>query len=245
MTESVTTITLRHMIHAHLLSTISLFSTLDGDELAWLSEKCQMREFAKGNIVVNKDETSSDLMFLLQGQLVVTNLTQDGTEIGLHIIKPGSSFGEISAIDGLPRTASVKAMDHAIVGYLPRADFQELLLRAPQVATQLLQQFASVIRANNRQRVILSINNVQRRVAALLLSYSKPDGNQKQLIVNKLPTQHELAAMANTTRESVSRVINALAEQGLIVKKGRDLRIVQPDEMNRLIQNSEVKPASQ
>lgn len=244
MTESVTTITLRRMIHAHLLSTVGLFAKMDSDNLAWLSDKCHLREFAKGSVVVHKNEASCDLMFLLQGQLVVTDLTQDGTEIGLHIIKPGASFGEISAIDGLPRAASVKAMENSTVGYLPRHDFQQLLMRAPQVASQLLQQFASVIRANNRQRVILSINNVQRRVAALLLSYSKPDGSKNNLIITRLPTQQELAAMANTTRESVSRVINALVEQGLIEKKGRDLRIVQPEEMNRLIQNSEVKPAN-
>ena len=85
------------------------------------------------------------------------------------------------------------------------------------------------------------IGNVQRRVAALLLSYSTPEaGGRKALVIRQLPTQHELAAMANTSRESVSRVLRSLMEQGLIVREGRALVIPDPSAMDRLIQTPEL-----
>ncbi|GHD78516.1 Crp/Fnr family transcriptional regulator [Vogesella fluminis] len=228
------------MINTQILNRVKLFSDLPPEQLNWLSVLCNMREFQKGAIVVNKDENSNDLMFLLQGQLVVTDVTQDGIEIGLYIIKPGYSFGEISAIDSLPRAATVKAMEKSIVGFLPGIEFQNLLLIAPKIASQLLKQFASTIRENNRQRIILSINNVHRRVAALLLSYSRPDSEQGGLVITNLPTQQELAAMANTTRESISRVLRSLIDNGILEKSGRVIRIIEAEKINKIINNSSV-----
>lgn len=228
------------MIHVNLLSDIQLFSALSPETLEWLSGRCYMKEYAKHQDVILKGDTTTDLQFLMYGRLMVLDVAQNGQEVALHIVKPGECFGELSALDGKPRAASLKTMENSLVGSLPREGFMELLDRAPQVGKMLLERFAAVIRANNQQRVILSINNVQRRVAALLMSHSnQADSSGKTLVIQRLPTQQELAAMANTTRESVSRVINALIEQGLVVKQGRELRIVQPETMKKLIQKEE------
>lgn len=196
-----------------------------------------MKEFTKNQDIIRKGDPSTDLLFLLQGRVMVMDVAQNGQEVALHIVQPGDCFGELSALDGLPRAASLRAMENCLIGILPRAGFLELLDRSPAVAKMLLERFAMVIRANNQQRVILSINNVQRRVAALLLTHSQ-SGEQagQSLIIRRLPTQQELAAMANTSRESVSRVLSTLIEQGLILREGRELRIPDPTALERMIQ---------
>ncbi|TCW32968.1 Crp/Fnr family transcriptional regulator [Gulbenkiania mobilis] len=228
------------MIQAHLLHQISLFAPLSPETLEWLGQHTALHEYGKQEQVIGKNEPSTELLFLIKGRLLVMDVAQDGQEVGLHIIQPGDYFGELSAIDGLPRAASVRAMEPSVVGKLSRECFQQLMSMAPSVTRAMLDRFALVIRANNKRRVILSINNVQRRVAALLLSYSTPEaGGRKALVIRQLPTQHELAAMANTSRESVSRVLRSLMEQGLIVREGRALVIPDPSAMDRLIQNAQ------
>lgn len=225
------------MIHVNLLAQVQLFSHCTPDTLEWLSELCFMREYANHQDVVRKGDATTDLLFLMKGRLLVLDVAQNGQEVALHILQPGDCFGELSALDGEPRAASIRAMEHSLVGSLAREHFHILLKRSPPVAQMLLERFAMVIRANNRQRVILSINNVQRRVAALLLSHtSQPPQPGQMQVIKRLPTQHELAAMANTSRESVSRVLNALMEQGLVVRQGRELRIPDPAALEKMIQ---------
>jgi CRP/FNR family transcriptional regulator len=228
------------MIHVNLLSQVHLFSVLNTETLEWLSGQCRLKEYAKNQDVVCKGDHTTELLFLLQGRLLVLDTATDGQQIALHIIQPGDCVGELSAIDGEPRAATLRAMDPAVVGLLPREAFSALLDRSPAVSKILLQRFAAVVRANNRQRVILSINNVQRRVAALLLSHSKKNEEGGKggttLIIRRLPTQQELAAMANTSRESVSRVLSALIEQGLVIREGRDLLIPNPAALQKMIQ---------
>jgi len=231
------------MIHVNLLSQVRLFSAANPETLEWLSGHCHLKEYAKHQDVLRKGDTTTDLLFLLQGRLMVLDVAQNGQEVALHIVQPGDCFGELSALDGKPRAASLKTMENSLIGNLSREGFLALLDRAPSVSKMLLERFAAVIRANNQQRVILSINNVQRRVAALLLNHSKQNegaqpnpGTTNMLVIQRLPTQQELAAMANTSRESVSRVINALIEQGLIVKEGRELRIPDPAALQKMIQ---------
>lgn len=240
LTEDVTAITLCLMIHVNLLASVSLFSTLNPDLLEWLSQQAQMTEYAKNDPVIRKDDQSTDLLFLLKGSLMAMDVTNNGQEVGLHIIAPGHCFGELSAIDGLPRAATVRAMETSLVGSISKESLAGIIERSPRIAQSLLVQFAGIIRVNNKRRVILSINNVQRRVAALLLSHSdqenKAQGSKKILVIRKLPTQQELAAMANTSRESVSRVLGGLIEQGLIIREGKELHIPNPDALNQLIQ---------
>ncbi|WP_083460555.1 Crp/Fnr family transcriptional regulator [Gulbenkiania mobilis] len=229
------------MIPSRLLALVPLFSTLPAAELEWLSQRSSCVHHEKNALVVEKNAASSELLFLLTGRLLVVDRTPEGQEVGLHVIQAGEYFGELSAVDGLPRAASVRALEASQVGCLAREDFQALMIRAPDIMRTVLERFALAIRANNKRRVILSLSNVQRRVAAVLLTYSAPDGlGQKTLVIRQLPPQHELAALANTSRESVSRVLRSLMEQGLIVREGRALLIPDPSAMDRLIQTPEL-----
>lgn len=222
------------MISTSLLRAISLFAPLTPETLDWLSQQCYMRKFDKQATVVSKGDTTSDLMFLLQGQLMVYDVAGNGQEVGLHILQAGECFGELSVIDGLPRAAALRTTQPSVVGYMSRGTFYTLMEKEPLVSRFIMQRFAQVIRANNQNRVILSINNVGRRVVALLLNYATRNANAPW-VINQLPSQQALATMANTTRESVSRALNALVERGLITKDGKVLLITDPPALEKFV----------
>lgn len=222
------------MINSSLLRSVSLFASLAPDIMEWLAEQCYMREFDKNTTVIAKGESTTDLMFLLQGQLMVYDIAGNGQEVGLHILQPGAFFGELSAIDGLPRAAALRTTQPSLVGCLSREAFYQLMEKDMAISRFMLQRFATVIRANNQNRVILSINNVGRRVTALLLNYATRQ-ESGALVIDQLPSQQALATLANTTRESVSRALNVLVERGLIAKNGRVLVINDPSALQKLV----------
>lgn len=222
------------MINSSLLRSVTLFAELAPETMEWLTEQCTMREYDKNATVVAKGDKTSELLFLLQGQLMVYDIAGNGQEIGLHILQPGECFGELSAIDGFPRAATLRTTTPSLIGCLPRAAFFQLMDKEASVSRYMLQRFAQVIRANNQSRVILSINNVGRRVVALLMNYANRNDNA-QWVIDQLPSQQALATLANTTRESVSRSLNALIERGLLAKEGKVLVITDPQALQKFV----------
>lgn len=224
------------MISVSLLKTVELFSGLPQEMLERLAEQAQLHEYTKHDIVLRKGDESHDLMFLLKGQLIVSDQLPSGQEVGLYVIEPGSVFGELSVIDGLPRAASITALDSSVVGKLPRHVFLSLLEAHPALALTLLKRFARVIRANNEQRAILGINNVSSRIVALLLERARQAGQTPGVII-KLPNQQQIAVLANTTRESVSRTLAMLRDKGLIAKNGKLIQISDLAALESLVDN--------
>lgn len=212
------------MIQPRVLSSVPLLAGLSAENLAWLGEHSRLQPVSKGAFVIQKGATGTDFLFLAQGRLMVVDISPEGQEIGLHIIEPGEHFGELSVIDGEPRSASVRAMEDSTLGVFTREVFNELVTRDPQIAISLMRRLARTVRASNQRRVIMSIHSVPKRVVAVLLNAVAQMGVQDGQPV-KLPTQQELANLANTTRESVSRVLSALQQQGLIEKQGHQVII--------------------
>src|SRR3569623_940839 len=86
-----------------------LFADLPEQELRVTSGLLRMKNFARRELVCRKDDAADGLYMLFSGMLQAVDIAEDGREIGLNLIKPGSFFGELSVIDGQPRTAHVLA----------------------------------------------------------------------------------------------------------------------------------------
>jgi len=173
-------------------------------------------------------------MFLLTGRLQAVDLTEDGREVGLNFLSPGDYFGELSIIDNLPRSASVVACENSLIAGLPRAQALTLFYQTPLVAERLLKRMASSIRNSANYRTILSIPSAFQRVFALLNQFAKtaPGG---LVVIEKMPTQQEIAIMVNTSRETVSRAIQILLLKGVVEKDMRRLIVRQPDLLNKAV----------
>lgn len=216
------------------LQNIPLLTGLEPALLQQIGLALQFRRMNKGDYVLHKGSAGDQLLFLLAGRLRAVDLTEDGRELGLNILVPGDYFGELSVIDGLPRSASVIAMEAGLIALLPAEQARQLIYQHPLIVERMMQRLAYKIRQAAHHRVILGLPQAHQRVYALLAQLAKkmPDG---QSVIEQPPTQQDISIMANTSRETVSRALNVLIQQGVIEKDARRLLIRHPEQLQALI----------
>ena len=220
------------------LQNIPLLSGLDPAVLKQVEMSMHFRKVEKGDYVLHKGGGGDHLLFLLAGRLRVVDLTEDGREIGLSFLSPGDYFGELSIIDGLPRSASVIATEASLVALLPAAQAISLIYSHALVAERVMKRLAQKIRAASSHRSILGMPNAHQRVFALLsqLVQIAPGG---LAVIENIPTQQEIAIMVNTSRETVSRALQVLIQSGVVEKDLRRLIVRQPEQLKAMILESE------
>ena len=192
------------------LGKLPLLAGVDRETLGKVAAAVTWREVKKREAVLFKGSSGDHLLFLVEGRLQVLDVTESGREIGLNLLTAGDYFGELSIIDGEPRSASVVAMDNSLVALLPKAQAWELFYeRNPLVAERVLLGLAAKLRNASIYQTILCLPNASQRVSALLQRLCKvaPGG---LVVIDFPPKQQELAIMANTSRETVSRATKVL-----------------------------------
>ena len=216
------------------LRKIPLLSELSDEEILRIKPDFRIRQYVKREVVLHKGGTGDGLLFLLGGNLQVIDVTEDGRAIGLRMLVPGDFFGEIALINNSTRSASVVAMTDALVAFLPTATAMHLFSHSPSVASQMLRHLAQKIQRDSEFRALLSINNTAKRIYSFLVLMQKknPDGT----VVENLPTHQDIANMINTSRETVTRALLALTQQGIVQKEPHRLIILQPEALQKLVQ---------
>lgn len=224
---------LSHATAVAHLSRLPLLAGLGPDLLAGLADAMVWREVKKRDSVILKNSAGEHLLFLVQGRLQVLDVTESGREIGLNLLLPGDYFGEISVIDDLPRSASVVAAEACLIGLLPKAQSLALFHQNPLVAERILKGLAKKLRTASIYQTILCLPNAQQRVFALLqrLCSVAPGG---LVVVEQAPKQQELAIMANTSRETVSRAFKVLTDAGVVEKDNHRLIVRKPRQLEAL-----------
>lgn len=216
------------------LRKFTFFSALSDVQLKKISSTLQIRHVEPNEVICHKGEKSEELYLVISGRLQVIEITEDGREIGLNYIESGSLMGELSVIDGLPRSADIVAIEKSTIGCLPKADAHTLFYTIPEMAELMMRHLARIIRTTNQQRVILSIPNAYQRIYAHLISLAQaaPGG---LTVVQNMPKQQQIAIMLNTSRETVSRAIRELELKGIVEKDLRRLIIRRPEILKDLM----------
>ena len=223
----------QRQVQVHLRK-IPLLAELTDEEMAMVKANLRVRQYAKRDVVLHKGGTGDGLMFLLAGHLQVMDVTEEGRAVGLRQLVPGDFFGEIALINDSTRSASVVAMSEALVGMLPAPAALHLLSHSPSVARQMLRHLAQKIQRDSEFRSLLSINNTSRRIYTYLVQQQKR--NEDGTVVENLPTHQDIANMINTSRETVTRALTALVQQGIVKKEPNRLVIQNPEALQKLVQ---------
>ncbi|AVR98398.1 Crp/Fnr family transcriptional regulator [Pseudoduganella armeniaca] len=217
------------------LRRIPLLAELSEEEMARVKADIRIRQYAKRDVVLQKGAAGDSLLFLLTGSLQVIDITEDGRAIGLRMLQPGDFFGEIAVINGTMRSASVVAVTPVLVALLPRQTALHLFAHSPSVANQMLRFLAEKVQRDSEFRALLSIHNTARRIYTFInLLKEKKEGDVH--VVENLPTHQDIANMINTSRETVTRTLLALVQQGIVQKGTHKLIIVKPEALQKLTQ---------
>lgn len=221
-------------IQIHLRK-IPLLAELSDEEVLAIKPEFRIRHYAKREVVLHKGGSGDGLLFLLSGSLQVVDITEDGRAIGLRMLVPGDFFGEIALINGSTRSASVVAMSDVLVAFLPAPVAMNLFSHSPSVARQMLRHLAQKIQRDSEFRALLSINNTSKRIYSYIVLMQKQDADGT--VVENLPTHQDIANMINTSRETVTRALLALTQQGIVQKEPHRLIIKKPEELQKLVQS--------
>ena len=198
-----------------------IWSTFNLDEMV-------AKHFENGNYIFLEDSEGEQCFFVLEGSVKVTRLSKDGREVILAMLNEGDFFGEMSLLDGESRSANVIALEKTKVLTLDRNDFIAVVNDYPQIAVQLLKELARRLRKSDRQIASLSLSDAEKRIALCIIRFADEQGviQNGKVSIPKTPIQQDIANMAGTSRETVSRALGLLEKEDLIERNGRELIIL-------------------
>ena len=210
------------------LSTVSLLHGLDNAELTRFAELTRDRHYPKGSVILFEDDPGDSLFIVKLGRVKVVLVGEDGREVILGMLGVGEHFGELSLIDGKPRSAHVIAVDDTELIILRREDFRRRVEESPPLAWALMSALSKRLRRADEQIGGLVLLDVHGRIARLLADSANATGT-----IEKKLTHQMIAQMIGASRETVSRAMRDFQDRGLITVHRRQITIADQAELER------------
>ncbi len=209
------------------LRNIPIFSDLNDSTLDKIFQSGYIKAYNKNDIILTEEESGNSMFFIVEGKVKVLRSDED-KEIIISLLGPGDFFGEMAILDGMGRSATVSAVENSKLFILQRNEFLDLLNTHPEVSISLLKELSIRLRNATNKIKALSLKDAEGKVATVLIQLADDIGKIKHGVVeiDNLPFQQELANMAGTSRETVSRTLHSFAKKGLIELEGSKIRIL-------------------
>ncbi len=200
------------------------------------------RRCPPGAMILNLDDPSQDVWFVVEGAVRIQVRTPSGRELILADINAGGLFGEIAAIDGAPRTAGATALVRSLLCAIPAAAFLDCACSTPAACLALLRTATAMLRRQSTRLLERETLPVRLRIYAELLRLSRPrpprppQVEAEARVVSPPPRQHVLAARIGARREAVSRELSDLLRRGVIGKERGAIVIHRPDILRQAVE---------
>ena len=209
------------------LKSVNIFSDLSDSELKSIQELCKTRKYPKNSMIILEEEMGDVVFIVMSGTVKITRVNDEGKEVILAMLGSGEVFGEMAILDGESRSANALSQENCEVVTINREDFLNLLKTNNKVSLNLMTEFAIRLRKSDQQIEALSLDDAEHRIGVSILNLAEELGVIRQgvVTVDNLPYQQDIANMAGTSRETVSRVMKIFEDRGLITKTGHKLSI--------------------
>ncbi len=209
------------------LDHIKLLAPLPAAERVRIARQCLWRQFVADEQIIDRSTDSRDVCLVAQGRVRIVNFSVSGREISFDEIEAGEHFGELSALDGLPRSAAAVALTPCLVGFLTPRLFQDIAIGYPDLALMVMRRMAMIIRRSTERIMDLSTLGANNRIHAELLRLARcPGGNDgNRAEIKPFPVHGDIAARVSTTRETVARVLSDMTRSGIVERRGGSLVI--------------------
>ena len=222
------------------LRSFDFFRGVSDEAFAALSRSCRRTSFGAKELIIAHEDRSFDVLFLMSGKARVNIYSPGGQRVSFRDINEGAIFGELSAIDGEPRSASVEGIEPCTAVIMPQKTFLQALSDHPAFMMAVMGHLTKQVRSLTARVVEFSTLAVANRVQAELLRLAERCPSQaNQALLAPAPTHAEIASRISTHREAVTRELSLLEDQGLIAKEGRTLRIMDLARLRRMVSFSD------
>jgi CRP-like cAMP-binding protein len=214
------------------IGNIPLFHGLPEKQLAELLRIIVQRTYAQGEVIFSEGDEASGFFVLLTGRLKIFKLSPDGKEQILHFVDPQEPFAEVAMFAGSHYPAHAEALKESRAIFFPRVAFEKLIKKDPALAMNMLAILSQRLKYFSRLVEDLSLKEVPQRLAAYLLYLG--DTGTNNLPVDLNISKGQLASLLGTIPETLSRILNKMATQGLIEVKGRTMKLLKRNALESL-----------
>ncbi len=223
--------------NANRLDGIPFLKSLTEAELRDVEKRCRWRRFDEGEQILDKDSDDRDVYFVVQGGVQIVNFSMSGREIAFAQLDAGTYFGELSAIDGNPRSATVLAATNCLLAAMPAQVFTSLVVRHPDLATHVLHRLTAIVRSCDERIMDLSTLGAVQRVyleVLRLAEENEPADPAAEWVISPIPTHKAIAGRASTTRETVARSMSQLVAADIIERRGNTILLRDVERLGEL-----------
>ncbi len=220
---------------AEILRKAPLFSTLPPEDLARIAGVCTARRVVRRETIFREGERADGFFVVAAGRVKVFKLSEEGKEQVLHIIEPGQSFAEAAVFEGGVFPAGAEAVSDALLLFVPKKPFIDLLERTPRMALRMIASLAAWLKRMTDLVENIALRDVETRFVSFVAQDLKgrgvkiADGAVYELPVGK----NVLASRLGTVPETFSRTLKKLQDEGKIRVRGKQIRILRARAFDR------------
>jgi CRP/FNR family cyclic AMP-dependent transcriptional regulator len=209
---------------------------LSPEEVALLHARGVVRRFPRGDALFHERQLSDRVMLLTEGRVKIASTSEDGRETVLAFRGPGEVLGELSAIDGKPRSAGVTAVDPVVALVIPTRAFRAFLERSPRASLWILTRLITRLREADRKRAEFGTSDTIGRVAARLVELAADYGREQPgggIRIDLPITQEELASWVGSSREGVNKALQTLKGLRWVETERRAITVLDMDALRK------------
>lgn len=214
------------------LRKVPLFSGLEEQDLETLSTIVTRKEFGKRETLFHQGDPGEEFMILTEGSVKVELMNSEGKELTLTILTPYQFLGELALLDDVPRSATVVSMEQSVLLSINKRDFARLLEAYPRMSIPMLRQLTRRVRVLTDDIASMAFLDSYSRVTRKILNLAEemgedtPDGN---ILIDRALTHQQLANLVGTTRETVTKILNEMKDNGLLSIRRHRITVLDRD----------------
>lgn len=210
-----------------LLHTVPLFSKLNMNQLESISAICTKKSFKSGTVLFHEKELGSVFYIVHSGSVKIYTAGSTGEEKILSLMKPGDSFGELSLIDGKPRSATARTLEDSVLISISGQDFIKLLRTHFDISLGIMQELSTRLRESNQHVHDLTFLDARSRVIRSLITLANKNGIRtgSTITIKMTLNYDEVSQMAGVQKPILIQVIRELQEKQIITLPGHEMRL--------------------
>jgi len=220
------------------LEGMHLLQNVPAADVRALEKACAWRQYDAGEQIIDRQSDSREVFFVVSGRVRIAIYSIQGREITLDDLMPGDHFGELAAIDSEPRSASVMAVTPCMLASLSADRFLKLCADQPDVALRLMRWLSHIVRQATDRIMDLSTLAANNRVHAEILRQAKLNMvDDDRAEISPIPVHSDIASRVSTTRETVARVMNDLARDGIVERQKKVLVVHNVETLEDMVED--------
>jgi CRP/FNR family cyclic AMP-dependent transcriptional regulator len=209
------------------LSKVPLFSNLNSAQLEAISNICTKKSFKSNTILFHEKEIGSVFYIVFSGSVKIFTAATSGEEKILSLCKSGDSFGELSLIDGKPRSASAQTLEDSVLIALAANSFLELLKSNFDISLCIMQELCNRLRDTNQHVHDLTFLDARSRVIKSLIKLANKNGLRSgHIITIKMMLNYdEVSQLAGVQKPILMQVIRDFQEKQILTFQGSEMKL--------------------